>query len=184
MRLVTRSKNCARHWSALTIVAIMLTALCCMGCTSSRSQSREMAAGQGSTEQEASTTITRKQVRLTPIPAAVASLRLAAVSLPDLPDGLPLSMHNGRATVTVERDGDSLIVTATCDSLERQIEIVEEELWRTKQQAEAYRSQLEESAKQRSNGVWPTLKWLFAGIAAGVVLTIITTKIYGSIRRR
>ena len=113
MRLVTRSKNCARHWSALTIVAIMLTALCCMGCTSSRSQSREMAAGQGSTEQEASTTITRKQVRLTPIPAAVASLRLAAVSLPDLPDGLPLSMHNGRATVTVERDGDSLIVTAT-----------------------------------------------------------------------
>lgn len=162
MRLVTRSKNCARHWSALTIVAIMLTVLCCMGCISSRSQSREMAAGQGSTEQEASTTITRKQVRLTPIPAAVASLRLAAVSLPDLPDGLPLSMHNGRATVTVERDGDSLIVTATCDSLERQIEIVEEELWRTKQQAEAYRSQLEESVKQRqtafgrrSNGFLP-----------------------------
>ena len=176
MRLVTRSKNCARHWSALTIVAIMLTALCCMGCTSSRSQSREMAAGQGSTEQEASTTITRKQVRLTPIPAAGPP--------PDLPDGLPLSMHNGRATVTVERDGDSLIVTATCDSLERQIEIVEEELWHTKQQAEAYRSQREESVKQRSNGVWPTLKWLFAGIAAGVVLTITTTKIYGSIRRR
>ena len=184
MRLVTKLKNCARHWSALTIVAIILTVLCCMGCISSRSQSREMAADQGSTKQEASTAITRKQVTLAPIPTAVASLRLAAASLPDLPDGLPLSTHNGRATVTVERDGDNLIVTATCDSLERQIEIIEEELWQTRQQAEAYRSQLEESVKQQSSGVWATLKWLFAGIAAGIVLTITTSKIYGSIRRR
>lgn len=184
MKPVTKSRNYARLLSVLAIALTILSALCCMACSSSRSQAREAAVDQGATEQEASTTITRKQVTLSPVPAALASLRLAAASLPDLPDKLPLSAHNGRAAVTVERDGDSLIITATCDSLERQIEIIEEELWQMRLQAEAYRSQIEESVKQRSNGVWATLKWLFAGIAAGVVLTITTTKIYGSIRRR
>lgn len=180
----TKSKNYARLLSVLTAAVTMTAALYFTACVSSRDQAREAAVEQETAEGESATTITRKQVTLSPVPSAVASLRLAAASLPDLPAGLPITSRNGRAEVKAERSGDSIIITATCDSLARQMEIVEEQLWQMTQQAETYKSQLEQAVKQRSNAVLTALKWLFAGIAAGVALTIIISKIYGSIRRR
>lgn len=184
MTPVTKLKNYARLLSALIAAVTMTVALCFMACASSRDQAREATVEQETAEGESATTITRKQVTLSPVPAAVASLRLAAASLPDLPPGLPITSRNGRAEVKAQRSGDSIIITATCDSLARQIEIVEEQLWQMTRQAETYKSQLEQTVKRRSNAVLTALKWLFAGLAAGVILTIITPKIYGSIRRR
>lgn len=48
-----------------------------------------------------------------------------------LPEGAGYSVRSGQATASVTRGrGDSLIVTATCDSLERQVMLLTEELTR------------------------------------------------------
>ena len=95
MTPVTRLKNYVRLLSVLTAAVTMTVALYFMACASSRDQAREATVEQETAEGESATTITRKQVTLSPVPAAVASLRLAAASLPDLPPGLPITTRRG-----------------------------------------------------------------------------------------
>lgn len=114
-----------------------------------------------------------------PVAADRATLRLGAASLPD---GEVRMARSGRAEVSVRRDGDSLTVTANCDSLMREMELLEEELWRATEESERW-AEREESLRmeleQRSSGWRMALGWLLAGFAAGVVLTTIIYKRYG-----
>jgi len=59
------------------------------------------------------------------IPAAQASLTIAAQSLLELPEGAKFGSSEGRATVEAQRLGDSIVVTGKCDSIARQCEIYE-----------------------------------------------------------
>ena len=65
---------------------------------------------------------------LKPVPAARASLVVARDALDSIPQGHALSRRDGRATASIARspDGGALVVTATCDSMSRQLLLYEE----------------------------------------------------------
>lgn len=68
---------------------------------------------------------------LLPVPASVAQTKLSMSQLAALPEGAGYSARSGQATATVLRgQGDTLIITSTCDSLAREVIALREELIR------------------------------------------------------
>lgn len=66
---------------------------------------------------------------LAPVPMSVAELKVPSTKLSALPVGAGYSIKSGQATVKVTKgEGDSLIITGTCDSLARQVMTLTEEL--------------------------------------------------------
>lgn len=65
---------------------------------------------------------------LSPLPEAKATLTVSNRALDSIPNGHTLSSRDGRATANLSRtpDGEALVVTATCDSLTRQLMLYEE----------------------------------------------------------
>ena len=66
-----------------------------------------------------------------PVPPSIAKTVFPAGTLKSIPVGTGFSTRSGQATVNVTRvSEDSIEVTATCDSLARQVIMLEEELTR------------------------------------------------------
>lgn len=63
-----------------------------------------------------------------PIPAQEAALTIPFQNLLDLPEGAGYRHRDGRASVDIRRQGDSLTVTGHCDSLMRRCLFYEEEV--------------------------------------------------------
>ena len=57
-----------------------------------------------------------------PVPREQAVLRIAADSLWRLPERAVYTESSGRATATLSRHGDTIVVYADCDSLQRLVE--------------------------------------------------------------
>lgn len=127
------------------------------------------------------------------VPAVESKMNLAIQSLLDLPEGAGYTEKNGRATVAVEREGDRLKVTGSCDSLERRCLWYEEACFRQQLRADSLESEVykleamltaaltaeedsrhkEEVETKKPPNRWGwTLAGLIAGIATGVVVTI------------
>lgn len=64
------------------------------------------------------------------IPEESAKMTLAMKNLLDLPEGAGYRNNDGRASVSVTRQGGEIVVTGRCDSLDRQMLLYEEELFR------------------------------------------------------
>ena len=64
------------------------------------------------------------------VPASQASLTIPAQNLIDLPDGAKYGTSDGRATVEVQRQGDTFIATSRCDSVARQCARYERQVYR------------------------------------------------------
>lgn len=101
------------------------------------------------------------------------SLTLAADSLLSLPPGASYHAKSGRATLNVskgEKTG-TLVVTATCDSLERQVAYYG-------RLAAKYKASLEkQSTTSKEEKKPPETKWLAiaeitAGLLAGILITL------------
>lgn len=65
-----------------------------------------------------------------PVPASKATLRIPAAEFKGLPVGATYTDKNGRASVSMGLKGDTIYVTAACDSLAREVEYYETELSR------------------------------------------------------
>ena len=65
-----------------------------------------------------------------PVPAQEATLTIPFQNLLDLPEGAGYRHRDGRASVDIRRQGDSLAVTGHCDSLMRRCLFYEEEVFR------------------------------------------------------
>ena len=172
-----RWRVCARPSTLRTVAGIMTTALFLSGCATSRKAS---VATEESVRQVSADTL-RSEVRQTwteTVPQEEARLEIPLSELADLPEKAEYRAKNGRAGATVQNKGGTIVVYATCDSLQRQCEYYES-------QATIYRNALEQqknearTEKERSPNPWKTLLTAFiAGVAAGIVSTLLTRRIW------
>lgn len=158
-----------------------MTALFLSGCATSRKVS---VATEESVRQVSADTL-RSEVRQTwteTVPQEEARLEIPLAELADLPEEAEYRAKNGRASATVQNKGGTIVVYATCDSLQRQCEYYE-------RQAASYRNALEQqknearTEKERSSNPWKTLLTVFiAGVATGTLATILTRRIWQKVR--
>lgn len=96
----------------------------------------------------------------------------------DLPPGAEYRRQSGRASAALRNEGDTLVVYATCDSLQALVELYERSL----RQSQADLRHIQENARlekrKSSNPTRGLLYALIAGLATGIVLTIKTKRIW------
>ena len=100
-------------------------------------------------------------VTLATIPTSLAELAIPMDSLRRLPEGAAYAKRSGQATARVAVAGDTLVVTAECDSLQRVVYSLEEELRRA-----SARQEQSETIKEAPEF---TLKCYWTGIMTGII---------------
>nr|DAY23823.1 MAG TPA: hypothetical protein [Caudoviricetes sp.] len=172
MRISNFTKRCADltvPFRGLLLASITLIALSAASCRSPNGLTR-------SRDTDSLSAVKRFGMTLAPVPPGRAVLTVPTAKLGSLPIGAGYSGKEGRATVNVRRvSEDSLEVTATCDSLSRQVIYLQEELARTRS-----RTHVEERPAERisePNG-WQWF-WIRMGqVSVGLfVLTLIKRRL-------
>ena len=105
----------------------MMTALFLSGCATSRKAS---VATEESVKQVSADTL-QSEVRQTwteTVPQEEAKLEIPLAELTNLPEKAEYRAKNGRASATVQNKGGTIVVYATCDSLQRQCEYYERQM--------------------------------------------------------
>lgn len=77
------------------------------------------------------------------IPKSTATLALTEPMIRNLPEGQPYVTKTGQASAVAVRQGDTLLFTASCDSLHQLIWGYEQELTRVRNQQSRYEKQSE-----------------------------------------
>lgn len=111
------------------------------------------------------------------VPSDSVSLLLDTGSLLELPDGASYHARSGRANLDVKRGKTpgTIVVHASCDSLQRLVEYYE-------RQAAGYKAALDERATRTEVERKPPCGWrafiltLIAGLFSGIVITTRTKK--------
>lgn len=112
------------------------------------------------------------------VPQEEAKLEISLAELTNLPEKAEYRAKTGRASATVKKKGGTIVVYATCDSLQRQCEYLERQLSLSKNALDGHWNTVRTEEKRRSNG-WTMLLFAFiAGVATGIVSTIKTRKIW------
>ena len=174
-RQSARWRVCARLSTLLTVASIMMTVLFLSGCATSR---KAIVATEASVKQVSADSL-QSEVRQTwteTVAQEEAKLEIPLSELANLPEKAEYRAKNGRASATVHHQGGTLVVYATCDSLQRQCEYYE-------RQMSSYNKALEQQAKalrtvqNRSPYPWQKPLIVFiAGVAIGILLTNLLTK--------
>lgn len=155
----------------------MMTALFLSGCATSRKAS----VGTEESVRQVSADSLRSEVRqmwTETIPQEEAKLEIPLAELADLPDKAEYRAKNGRASATVQNKGGTIVVYATCDSLQRLCEYYERQMASYKNALEQQKNEAK-MEKERSSNPWKRLLIAFiVGVATGIVLTILTRKIW------
>lgn len=159
----------------------MMTALFLSGCATSRKAS---VATEESVKQVFADTL-QSEVRQTwteTVPQEEAKLEIPLAELTNLPEKAEYQAKNGRASATVQNKGGTIVVYATCDSLQRQCEYYERQMASYKKALEQQKNEAR-TEKERSSNPWKMLLIAFiVGVATGTVLTIITKRIWQKVR--
>ena len=146
----------------LALASIMLNALFVASCGSTKKMTESARATVDS--------VLLKEVRQViniPIPLSKVELKIPTQSLHSLPPGASFSGKKGQAGVKVEAIGDTVYVSATCDSLQVQCERYEKELTRIRSDTDKQVTELKKNTFQTA------FKWCSTGFIAGVILTLI-----------
>lgn len=117
-----------------------------------------------------------KVLKAEPIPRSEVNLQIPMDSLRSLPPRAGYHAKSGRASVDVHAKGDTVIVHATCDSLQRLCEYYEREL---SAYAEAYGRQTalaQEKETRRSYNIYNVLAAFIAGVTAGMAIAVLICK--------
>lgn len=157
------------------IASTVLVALCFMSCASSRNQTvtnREtsLAASMDSAGKY------RHGLLMTGIPPSELTLKIPVPDLKALPPGASYRKKSGQAGVDVRADGDTLVVTSTCDSLQRLVLWYEEELTRIRNETSREKETAQTEQKRRFNPVKTAFYAFVAGLLSGIVLTFLKRK--------
>lgn len=175
-------KRHIRRAGALMAAAMLMTTG--TGCNSSRQQLRAIAEQQAEESRQLATTAVRRtarieeeELRAEPIAGDTAELRLSEAALLTLPDGAEYRVRGKRTEVSLRREGTTLTVRATADSVARQ------RAWRrirdqtettTRADSASYgtsRQRAEQSEERRSRN-WRSWLAIAAGAAAGGFLAL------------
>ena len=121
MRLEKNSGNSAGPWRSRILAVLLLTALCAASCKSPIRLEK-------TTSLDSLRGVKRFALIQQPIPPSLAKTAFPTAILNRIPIGTGFSARSGQAAVNVNRiSGDSIEVTATCDSLAREVIILTEE---------------------------------------------------------
>lgn len=145
----------------LALASIMLNALFVASCGSTKKMTESARATVDS--------VLLKEVRQViniPIPQSKVELKIPTQNLHSLPPGASFSEKKGQAGVKVEAIGDTIFVSATCDSLQVQCERYEKELTRIRSDTERQATEI------KKNSVQTLFKWCLIGFVAGIISTI------------
>jgi hypothetical protein len=93
-------------------------------------------------------------------------------NLHNLPPGAAYTDKSGQANVKVTTTGDTLYVTASCDSLQVQCERYEKELTRIRSDTDRQVTEIKKNTFQTA------FKWCSIGFIAGIVSTLIVIIIF------
>ncbi|MBQ6800217.1 MAG: hypothetical protein IJP08_03815 [Bacteroidaceae bacterium] len=156
----------------LTTVSILMLALFCSGCATSRKVSQttttnEVRAFEDSLKHEV------RIVETVTVPQSEVKIEIPIDSLRKLPEKAEYRAKSGQANAVVKFKRDTVIVYAICDSLQRQCEYYESVAANYKEAYESLHNILQEEKEQRMNPVRIAFISLLAGIVVGVLLTII-----------
>lgn len=154
------------------IAFTVLTALSFMSCASSRRQARSLTTVKTASGADSARSVRRGLV-MAGLPASALTLEIPAADLLALPAGASYRGKNGQAGVDVTSRGDTLVVTATCDSLQRLVLWYEEELARIRGDTVSVSEVSETEFKRRFNPVQIALVAFIAGMASGIVSTFL-----------
>lgn len=94
-------------------------------------------------------------------------------SLLELPQGAAYHKKSGQAGVEVTRQGRTIYITGTCDSLQRQVDYYESLYHTARDALEQQEAQYNEERKQRANPIKIALAFFIAGIFVGSITTTI-----------
>lgn len=99
-------------------------------------------------------------------------LKIPTQNLHSLPPGASFSEKKGQAGIRVEAVGDTVYVSATCDSLQVQCERYEKELTRIRSDTDKQVTEIKKNTFQTA------FKWCSTGFTAGVILTLIVIIVF------
>lgn len=181
----------ARPSTMLTAAVTVMTVLCLSGCASSRKTASTVT--QESHEESlhaVDSMVSVVETWQTPVkvPMSSVSLTLSMDSLRLLPPGAGYTARKGQASVKVkrraatEKEPEQLVIEADCDSLElvcanysKTVSMLKRQL----KEANKSNSELKETAKERASpGLGIICIAFIVGVASGIVLTILTRKIW------
>lgn len=158
-----------------TVVSIMTTALFLSGCATSR---KAIVATEASVRQVSADSL-QSEVRQTwteTVAQEEAKLEIPLSAVTNLPAEAEFRSTNGRASATVRHKGDTLVVYATCDSLQRQCVFYARQAASYRQALAQQKTEAQTANERRSYGVRALFIALTAGLATGILLTTLLTK--------
>lgn len=150
-----------------TVAGIMMTALSLAGCASSR---KTMATKEEWSARKDSTVMELLRVTAEPVPLSEVSLTLKRDSLLELPPGASYSAKSGRARVEVRAEPGTIVVTSSCDSLQRIVEYYERKIGE-------YETAVKGAREEQTGERTPLYAWrnLLTALTAGFIAGIVTT---------
>lgn len=131
------SRGWTARWPRLLPVVIGSIALCVSSC---RSPARlESSHRTERTQTDSLLSATLLAVTREAVPPSRATLRLTPAQLTSLPPEASYTQRSGQATarVNLNKQGDTLVITATCDSLQRELLLLMSDYQRLKQSLQA-----------------------------------------------
>ena len=148
----------------------MTTVLCLTGCASTRKAQETTRTETVRTTADSLNSEVRL-IRTETVPKSEVRLAIPADSLMRLPPRATYSRKSGRASVSVGREGDTVTVYASCDSLQALVVYYERRADHYRKAFEAADARYEAEVKRRSNPV----RTYFYGLGTGAVLGVLTT---------
>lgn len=148
----------------LLLASIMMIALSATSCRSTKMPTLTHEAA-GDTLQERRSA----QLTLMPVPLSRTTMELPLPQLQNLPLGASYSSQDGQSRLSVTRSrGDTLVLTATCDSLARQVIFLTEELTHARSKREA-EQKLPPASRSPTGWQW---FWIRLGQLSAIVMLI------------
>lgn len=112
------------------------------------------------------------------MPQEEARLEIPIAELTRLSEKAEYRTKTGRASATVRHKGDTILVYATCDSLQRLCGYYERQAASYKKALEQQKNDNRTEQERRSNPLRTLIIAFIVGVAAGIVLTILAKRIW------
>ncbi len=155
------------------IAAMLMSALSVISCSSTRKTVSEVSATVQTAETRDTTAVAIKQIRWETVPESRVEMAVSVDSLLKLPAGAAYTKRSGQANIKVAAHGDTVYITGTCDSLQRQVEYYEALYHTARDALEQHESQNQQERKQRTNPANIALAFFITGLFSGSITTII-----------
>ena len=136
------------------LIALILPAVLLFQCCSTLKRSESLKTFQQATvtEKADSMRLATRVILKESVPASKTVIAVSLDSLVKLPSGSKYSSRSNQATAEVSMNGDTVYITATCDSLERWVEYYENLYSSTLEMHNEYIQQAEKEQKKITGG--------------------------------